>query len=49
MKIEKKVEKKGTGYFFCMNCPVVEDILVLPEKVACPLINKEEKRNGDTN
>ena len=43
-----KIEKKGTGYFFCMNCPGVEDILVLPEKVACLLFNKEGKRNGDT-
>jgi len=28
---------KGAGYFFCMNCPRVETVLFLKEKVACPL------------
>jgi hypothetical protein len=30
-------EKKGTGYFFYMNCARVETVLFLPEKVTCPL------------
>jgi len=36
--------KKGTGYFFCMNCPRVETFLSLPEKVACPLFSALKKR-----
>ena len=32
----KKCKKKGTGYFFCMNCPRAETALFLPGKVACP-------------
>jgi len=36
MKINIK-QKKGTGYFFCINNPRGEKILFLPEKVACPL------------
>ena len=46
-----KNRKKGTGYFFYMNCPQVEKALFLTEKVACPLFlpsdvtitKKEEK------
>lgn len=30
--------KKGTRYFFCMNCLRAKTVLFLPEKVASPAL-----------